>query len=283
MIRMHTNLFPRALLRRHAILRGSVLVVMASLASPAWVLAAGEVYKSVDAEGHVVYSDRPDPNAQQSIVNVQTAQSGDDVEVSATVAPPDLPDEDQPPCPEDGYLWTPGYWAWGAAGYYWAPGEWVPPPDVGLLWTPGYWDFEDSYYVFHRGYWGPHIGYYGGINYGFGYFGAGFVGGHWVGNSFAYNGTVSNVHARVVHNIYSAAVYRGPAGNRVSFNGRPRGTTARPPTQLQRQDALPVPPATPAQPAVTGQEIVRRAPTAKVTPARTAAIRSMHAIEVPVR
>ena len=26
-----------------------------------------------------------------------------------------LPDYDQPPAPGDGYIWTPGYWAWGAA------------------------------------------------------------------------------------------------------------------------------------------------------------------------
>ncbi len=251
---MHANLSSQALPRSDAILRGVLLVAIASLACPAWVLAAGEVYKSVDADGHVVYSDRPDPSAaQQSAVDVQSTQSvGDDADVSATVAPPDLQDEEQPPCPEDGYLWTPGYWAWSAAGYYWVPGEWVPPPEVGLLWTPGYWVFGDTYYVFHRGYWGPHIGYYGGINYGFGYFGTGFVGGHWVGTSFAYNRTVSNVDARVAHNVYSAPVNSAAAGNRVSFNGGPGGTTAiltaqekavareghRPPTPLQRQDAL---------------------------------------------
>ncbi len=32
-------------------------------------------------------------------------------------------------------------------------------------------------YVFHPGYWGQHVGYYGGVNYGFGYMGIGFVGG----------------------------------------------------------------------------------------------------------
>ena len=110
-----------------------------------------------------------------------------DVEVTANEAPPPLPDYEQPPCPEDGYMWTPGYWAWGGGGYYWVPGTWVQPPRVGVLWTPGYWGFVGGVYSFNVGYWGPHIGYYGGVNYGFGYVGVGFAGGRWVGNSFAYN------------------------------------------------------------------------------------------------
>jgi hypothetical protein len=59
--------------------------------------------------------------------------------VSVTVAPPVLPVYAQPPCPGDGYIWTPGYWAWGPDGYYWVPGTWVMAPEPGLLWTPGYW------------------------------------------------------------------------------------------------------------------------------------------------
>ena len=49
------------------------------------------------------------------------------------------------------------------------PGVWVEPPQPGLLWTPGYWGFVNGAYLFHRGYWGAQIGFYGGINYGFGY------------------------------------------------------------------------------------------------------------------
>src|SRR3981189_3765701 len=45
-----------------------------------------------------------------------------DVEVRATQPPPPLPDYEQPPCPEDGYLWTPGYWGWGGGGDYWGAG-----------------------------------------------------------------------------------------------------------------------------------------------------------------
>src|SRR5439155_26448997 len=60
------------------------------------------------------------------------------VGVSVRVGPPALPVYEQPPCPVEGYLWTPGYWAYGDEGYYWVPGVWVAPPRVGVLWTPGY-------------------------------------------------------------------------------------------------------------------------------------------------
>jgi hypothetical protein len=40
------------------------------------------------------------------------------VGLSITIAPPALPVYVQPPIPAPGYLWTPGYWAYGAAGYY---------------------------------------------------------------------------------------------------------------------------------------------------------------------
>src|ERR1700685_2559120 len=141
-----------------------------------------------------------------------------DVEVTANEAPPPLPDSEQPPCPEDGYLWTPGYWAWSAAGYYWVPGTWVQPPRVGVVWTPGYWGVVETVFVFHRGYWATHIGYYGGINYGFGYFGVGFAGGRWLNHSFAYNRAVSNVDARAIRNTYNESVNTA-AINRVSYNG----------------------------------------------------------------
>ena len=57
----------------------------------------------------------------------------------ADEAPPPIPVYEQPPPPEEGYLWTPGYWGRGPGGYFWVPGTWVQPPRVGLLWTPGFW------------------------------------------------------------------------------------------------------------------------------------------------
>lgn len=143
--------------------------------------------------------------------------------VSVTIAPPVLPVYTQPICPGDGYLWNPGYWAYGDAGYYWVPGVWVRPPQAGLLWTPGYWGFAGGVYAFHAGYWGPHVGFYGGVNYGFGYGGAGFYGGRWDGGHFAYNTAVVNVNTTVIHNTYVDRTYvNNPAfvsHSRVSFNG----------------------------------------------------------------
>lgn len=163
------------------------------------------------------------------------AYSVDDAaEIQASEAPPPLPDYDQPPCPEDGYIWTPGYWAFGPGGYYWVPGTWVQPPRVGVLWTPGYWGFVGAVYVWHAGYWGPHVGFYGGVHYGYGYNGAGFAGGRWVNNSFAYNRTVTNVNVTVIHNTYNETVVNNVTVNKVSYNGGEAGVHAAP-TNEERQ------------------------------------------------
>ncbi|HXP70604.1 MAG TPA: YXWGXW repeat-containing protein [Candidatus Dormibacteraeota bacterium] len=149
------------------------------------------------------------------------------VGISVHVGPPALPVYVQPPCPTEGYIWTPGYWAYGDAGYYWVPGVWVAPPRVGLLWTPGYWGWRGGVYEFHTGYWGPHVGFYGGVNYGFGYGGVGFVGGAWRGEHFAYNTAVVNVNRTVIHNTYvDKTVVNERVVSHASFNGGPGGTRA---------------------------------------------------------
>src|SRR5579859_5993011 len=151
-------------------------------------------------------------------------------EVSITVgeAPPPLPVYDQPPLPEPGYIWTPGYWAWSPDGYFWVPGTWVQPPQPGLLWTPPWWGWVDGRYVFHEGYWGPHVGFYGGVNYGFGYGGDGYGGGRWEGDHFAYNHTVNNFGGVHVTNIYNETVVNKTVVNNVSFNGGAGGIRAQP-------------------------------------------------------
>ena len=150
-----------------------------------------------------------------------------EVAISVTVAPPPLPVYAQPVIPGPGYIWTPGYWAWGPDEYYWVPGTWVLPPAVGLLWTPGYWAWVDDRYFWHAGYWGPTVGFYGGINYGFGYFGIGFLGGHWDHDRFFYNRAVNNFGGVRITNVYNEPV-RNVAVTRVSFNGGRGGTSARP-------------------------------------------------------
>lgn len=149
--------------------------------------------------------------------------------ISVNTAPPVLPTYTQPPCPVDGYLWTPGYWAYDQdGGYYWVPGVWVNPPQVGYLWTPGYWGYDGAVYIYHEGYWGHHVGFYGGVNYGYGYAGSGYVGGRWAGNSFQYNTAVVNVNNTVVHNTYiNKTVVNNVTVNNNSFNG-PGGVTAKP-------------------------------------------------------
>ena len=157
--------------------------------------------------------------------------------ISVGFAPPALPVYTQPICPGDGYMWTPGYWAYGPEGYYWVPGVWVRPPAVGLLWTPGYWGWGGSAFIFHEGYWGPHVGFYGGINYGFGYGGAGFWGGRWEGGHFAYNTAVVNVNRTVIHNTYVDNVHVtnvNGASIHTSFNGGAGGIQARPNGQEQQ-------------------------------------------------
>jgi hypothetical protein len=146
---------------------------------------------------------------------------------SVNVAPPAIPIYAQPLCPGDGYIWTPGYYQYGDYGYYWVPGTWVLAPRPGFLWTPGYWGWGGGLYAWHAGYWGPHVGFYGGINYGHGYFGSGFSGGRWVGGAFHYNTAVSNVNIRNVHNTYidRSAVHNNAGAAGHSFHG-PGGSTA---------------------------------------------------------
>src|SRR6185312_3522532 len=137
--------------------------------------------------------------------------------VSVGIAPPPIPVYAQPVIPGDGYIWTPGYWAYGDDGYYWVDGAWVLPPYVGALWTPGYWGYGGSGYFWNAGYWGRSIGYYGGINYGFGYFGTGFYGGYWNNRHFCYNRGYNNFGGRHFDHVYDRRVS--------GFDGRPGGSS----------------------------------------------------------
>src|SRR5258708_31012751 len=65
--------------------------------------------------------------------------------------PPAVPDYEQPPAPGDGYIWTPGYWAWTGDGYEWIQGAWVAAPYTGALSTPGYWGYGYGGHLSHTG------------------------------------------------------------------------------------------------------------------------------------
>src|SRR5437016_5805203 len=156
------------------------------------------------------------------------ASSFAQVGIAVNFAPPPLPVCQQPPCPVADYLRTPVYMDYGydAGDYYWVPGVWVPPPSVGLLWTLSWSGWNNGAYVFNQGYWGPTVGFYGGINYGYGYTGNGYWGGRWNGNTFNYNTAVTRVNTSVVHNTYvNKSVTNNMNANRASFNG-PNGVNA---------------------------------------------------------
>ena len=187
-------------------------------------------------------------NGQSGSSDAQTLSdaiySDVDPNQQATEPPPPLPVYDQPEAPADNYLWTPGYWGYAPAGYYWVPGAWCAAPYVGALWTPGWWGPHGRGYGFHHGYWNRHIGFYGGVPYGFGYYGTGYEGGYWNGNRFAYNRAVSNVNITTIHNVYNRTVIVNNVrinnsvtnryvnntviNNRVSYNGGRGGIQARP-------------------------------------------------------
>ena len=255
---------------------------------------AQEVYKSVDAAGHVTYSDQPDMSnsaVDAEPVNDESVLAG----MSASTAPPPLPTADQPPCPEEGDLWTPGYWAWDGVAYNWVPGVWVSPPRVGVFWTPGYWAYASTVFVFHRGYWGPQVGYYGGINYGFGYGGRGYVGGRWVGNVFAYNRAVNNVNVSVFPHVYDEPEVNHGGLGRVSYNGGPGGTNSVPtaqerlatqsrlPSLPQRMHLQPSPSPAPSIPSGTRQAALAPQPVVSHTPTASAPRKIMASAVTPPR
>jgi hypothetical protein len=170
------------------------------------VTVNGKPTSGIDASWGAALNTLPGSNAERDGKTAVNLDPTPIASVSSAAPPPPLPQEDQPALSEDGSLWTPGYWYWQNQAYVWIPGVWVRPPRFGVLWTPGYWSMAGAVFVFHPGYWGPTVGYYGGVNYGYGYFGNGYTGGHWIGNSFAYNSAVNHVNAAVAHHTYAQSV-----------------------------------------------------------------------------
>ena len=182
-------------------------VLMAACAS-----VAAQTYEPPPAPAAPVYDDGDPANANLALVD------------RSPQPPPPLPVYVQPTAPADGYMWVPGYWSLNRYGFFWVPGAWVLAPYAGALWTPGYWGFSNGIYLWTPGYWGPHVGFYGGINYGFGYNGLGYVGGYWKRDRFYYNRSVTNVNVTRVTNVYNHTVVVNNVDNRrVSYHGGPSG------------------------------------------------------------
>lgn len=168
--------------------------------------------------------------------------------------PPPMPVYEQPPLPGPDYIWVPGHWEWSdwIDDYFWVDGYWDQPPEPGLLWTPAWWGWDHGAYVYHGGYWGREVGWYGGIDFGFGYHGHGWEGGYWNGRHLAYNRAAVNVTN--VTNINVTNVYYRPVrtehndrGPRVSYAGGQGGVRAEPtPAELRASQAPHIPP-TPVQ------------------------------------
>ena len=93
---------------------------------------------------------------------------------------------------------------------------------AGYLWTPAYWGWGGDRFLFHEGYWGPRVGFYGGINYGFGYFGDGYEGGRWDHGRFFYNRSVNNVNVTNIHNVYNTTIINRTTGESGQLQRRQR-------------------------------------------------------------
>ena len=185
--------------------------------------ASGQVYVQPGYEGNGQGYDQSGADLGAQL----NADAGQPV-METDQTPPPLLEYDQPEAPAPDSIWTPGYWAWGPGGYYWAPGVWVAAPYPGALWTPGYWYFSTGRYRFHHGYWGLYVGFYGGINYGYGYYGVGYRGGYWNGPHFFYNVAVTRVNVARVTDVYRRPQVFTAEPSRVSFNGGRGGIVARP-------------------------------------------------------
>jgi WXXGXW repeat (2 copies) len=163
-------------------------------ADPASANLAPATYTTTQA------SDQSAPATSQDSDETDESANVEPPTVTAPQPPPQLPEYDQPPCPGDGYIWTPGYWG-----------------------------YTGGRYAYYPGHWGTHIGYYGGINYGFGYIGTGYEGGYWNSGHFTYNRAYTNVNQTVVHNVYNYRVVNKTVNvTHVSYNGGSGGVHVRP-------------------------------------------------------
>jgi WXXGXW repeat (2 copies) len=185
------------------------------------------------------------------------------VSISVTIAPPPLQVDTQSSCPDDGYIWIPGYWAYANDTYYWVPGQWIQPPQVGWYWTPPYWGWDGGDYVFYPGYWGPTVGYYGGINYGYGYGGHGYNGGRWEEGHFSYNTAVNKVSSVHVHSTYVDRSAVNTHATRVSYNGGSGGIQTQPTAKEREESNEHRPKTTSMQPQTQQSEHPQEQPQAK--------------------
>ena len=162
--------------------------------------------------------------------------------MNITFAPPALPVYVQPPLPESD---TSGRRATGRTGRTattgcLAPGRCRPSR---VCFGPLAGGVENNgVYVFNEGYWGPTVGFYGGIDYGYGYGGDGYQGGYWNRGAFFYNRAGNNFGNVHITNVYNRTIINNTTTH-VSFNGGQGGIIARPtPQQLTYEHVRHTPP-----------------------------------------
>jgi hypothetical protein len=233
------------------------------------VTVNGKPTSGIDASWGIALNTLPGSNAERDSKSTANPDSSSGA-MSSAAAPPPLPAEDQPTLAEEGLLWTPGYWYWRNRGYFWIPGGWVRPPQVGVLWTPPYWGSSGTGFVFHPGHWGSTVGFYGAVNYGYGYFGNGYTGGQWIGNSFVYNREVNHLNTAVVHRTYAESAPNQGSRGGASYAGGPiresgaRAASPHPSVSQALDKPTPVKTVSPSIPPKTNHV----APTRAVVPAK---------------
>lgn len=84
-------------------------------------------------------------------VNSAPAEARPAVTIYATTAPPPLRVERMPPA-RRGYVWAPGYWAWGHHRYAWQPGHWVRARH-GYHYRPARWERYNNRWRYYGGNW----------------------------------------------------------------------------------------------------------------------------------
>lgn len=75
------------------------------------------------------------------------------IQVYIGSAPPPIRYERRPPPPNQGFVWTDGYWGTRDGGYVWVPGRWQQPPYAGAYWSHPHYDHYDRGWRMHEGHW----------------------------------------------------------------------------------------------------------------------------------
>ena len=148
--------------------------------------------------------------------------------VAITIAPPVLPVYSQPMVPAEGYLWTPGYWAYGGEGYFWVPGTWVMAPNLDCSGHPDIGAGAATPSPGMKATGVPRSASTAGSTTASATVVSVIKAGIGTTEPFYYNRSVNNVNITNIHNVYNKTVINNTTMNHVSYNGGRGGINARP-------------------------------------------------------